>query len=63
MTLEQSLVLRIRYVDWSGSTGDLELLDFDVVSDIALLKNTVIPRMSILRIQKQFLAEVTLPML
>jgi hypothetical protein len=31
--------LSVRYVDRSGSTGYLEVLDFDVVSDIALLTN------------------------
>jgi hypothetical protein len=31
--------LSIKYVDQGGLTGDLELLDFDVVSDIALLKH------------------------
>jgi len=37
--LGQAFTYRIEYAAQDGSTGDLELLDFDVVSDLALLKH------------------------
>jgi len=43
---------RIEYADQDGSTGNLELLDFDVISDLALLKHPK-PKKNFFKLQQQ----------